>query len=231
MGNKAVIRSIQIGEAKGKRLEERARANMSAVRKAMQGEIAQRLEVMSDNVFAAIKGNRGKIADNYLALKAYCGANAGAIIDYTTKNSGRGLSAVGDFLTTVASLSQVRTKPTEGAGAGGKKLLPLFGGKSVPVSQSWPLGLGHYLLGKVQASMQKNGLLTVGKVTGKSGQMVFVNGHAIGLSNKLADFDKLACRAKEYQTFLHHLTAKLPKKVKKKGKKAFNVKPPEWSGK
>merc|ERR1712100_635500 len=110
---------------------------MSAVRKAMQGEIAQRLEVMSDNVFAAIKGNRGKIADNYLALKAYCGANAGAIIDYTTKNSGRGLSAVGDFLTTVASLSQVRTKPTEGAGAGGKKLLPLFGGKSVPVSQSW----------------------------------------------------------------------------------------------
>merc|ERR1719181_1315710 len=78
--NQAVIRSIQIGEAKGKRLEERARANMSAVRKAMQGEIAQRLEVMSDNVYAAIKGNRGKIADNYLALKAYCGANAGAII-------------------------------------------------------------------------------------------------------------------------------------------------------
>merc|ERR1711977_466526 len=191
--NKAVIRSIQIGEAKGKRLEERARANMSAVRKAMQGEIAQRLEVMSDNVYAAIKGNRGKIADNYLALKAYCGANAGAIIDYTTKNSGRGLSAVGDFLTTVASLSQVRTKPWEGPGAGGKKMLPLFGGKS--------------------------------------GQMVFVNGHAIGLSNKLADFDKLACRAKEYQTFLHHLTAKLPKKIKKKGKKAFNVKPPEWSGK
>merc|ERR1711959_570474 len=246
--NKAVIRSIQIGEAKGKRLEERARANMSAVRKAMQGEIAQRLEVMSDNVYAAIKGNRGKIADNYLALSA----NAGAIIDYTTKNSGRGLSSVGDFLTTVASLSQVRTKPWEGPGAGGKKMLPLFGGKSVPVSQSWsktnglcneytkamtlvrqrwPLGLGHYLLGKVQASMQKNGLLTVGKVTGKSGQMVFVNGHAIGLSNKLADFDKLACRAKEYQTFLHHLTAKLPKKIKKKGKKAFNVKPPEWSGK
>merc|ERR1719460_1537403 len=250
--NKAVIRSIQIGEAKGKRLEERARANMSAVRKAMQGEIAQRLEVMSDNVYAAIKGNRGKIADNYLALKAYAGANAGAIIDYTTKNSGRGLSSVGDFLTTVASLSQVRTKPWEGPGAGGKKMLPLFGGKSIKVSQSWsktnglcneytkamtlvrqrwPLGLGHYLLGKVQASMQKNGLLTVGKVAGKSGQMVFVNGHAIGLSNKLADFDKLACRAKEYQAFLHHLTAKLPKKVKKKRAAKCSVSPPEWSGK
>merc|ERR1712196_600816 len=48
-----------------------------------------------------------------------------------------------------------------------------------------PLGLGHYLLGKVQSSMQKNGLLTVGKVAGKSGQHVFINGHQIGLSNKL----------------------------------------------
>merc|ERR1711981_1501422 len=250
--SKAVVRAIQIGEAKGKRLEERAKQNVSSMRKALQGEIAQRLEVMSDAVYKGISENRGKIADNYLALKAYCGANAGSIIDYTTKNSGRGLSSVGDLLTTVAALSRIRTKPAEGPGAGGKSVLPLFGGKSVPVSQSWsktnglcneyikamttvrqrwPLGLGHYLLGKVQSSMQKSGLLTVGKVAGKSGQMVFVNGHAIGLSNKLADFDKLACRAKEYQAFLHHLTAKLPKKKKISGKKAFNVKPPEWSGK
>merc|ERR1711881_611916 len=192
--NKAVIRSIQVGEAKGKRLEERARA---------------------------------------------------------TKNSGRGLSSVGDFLTTVASLSQVRTKPWEGPGAGGKKLLPLFGGKTIKVSQSWsktnglcneytkamtmvrqrwPLGLGHYLLGKVQSSMRKNGLLTVGKVAGKSGQHVFINGHQIGLSNKLSDFDRLACRAKDYQSFLHKLTAKLPKKIKKTIKK-YMVAPPEWNGK
>merc|ERR1711881_513655 len=135
--NKAVIRSIQIGEAKGKRLEERARANMSAMRKAMQGEIAQRLEVMSDAVYKGISENRGKIADNYLALKAYCGANAGSIIDYTTKNSGRGLSSVGDLLTTVAALSRIRTKPAEGPGAGGKSVLPLFGGKKVSVATSW----------------------------------------------------------------------------------------------
>merc|ERR1711988_282252 len=91
---KAVVRAIQIGEAKGKRLEERAKQNVSAMRKALQGEIAQRLEVMADAVYKGISENRGKIADNYLALKAYCGANAGAIIDYTTKNSGRGLSSV-----------------------------------------------------------------------------------------------------------------------------------------
>merc|ERR1712054_172581 len=250
--NKAVVRAIQIGEAKGKRLEERAKQNISAMRKALQGEIAQRLEVMSDAVYKGIKENRGKIADNYLALKAYCGANAGAIIDYTTKNSGRGLSSVGDLLTTVAALSQIRTKPAEGPGAGGNSVMPLFGGKKISVAtswsktnglcneyikamttvrQRWPLGLGHYLLGKVQASMQKSGLLTVGKVAGKSGQMVFVNGHAIGLSNKLADFDKLACRAKDYQAYLHGLAKALPKKKKISGKKKYFAPPPEWSGK
>merc|ERR1712031_86612 len=194
-----------------------------------------------------LKENRGKIADNYLALKAYCGATAASIIDYTTKNSGRGLSSVGDFLTTVASISNVRTKAFEGPGAGGKTVLPLFGGLKIKVSaswsktnglvneytkamtmvrQRWPLGLGHYLLGKVQSSMQKNGLLTVGKVTGKSGQMVFVNGHAIGLSNHLTDFDKLACKAKAYQAYLHALTSKLPTKSKNKMKKAYYVSPP-----
>merc|ERR1711881_50360 len=250
--SKAVVRSVQIGEAKGKRPEERAKQNVSSMRKALQGEIAQRLEVMSDAVYKGITENRGKIADNYLALKAYAGANAAAIIDYTTKNSGRGLSSVGDLLTTVAALSRIRTKPAEGPGAGGKTVLPLFGGKKVSVAtswsktnglcneyikamttvrQRWPLGLGHYLLGKVQSSMQKSGLLTVGKVAGKSGQMVFVNGHAIGLSNKLADFDKLACRAKDYQKFLHGLAKALPKKKKISGKKKYFAPPPEWSGK
>merc|ERR1711998_108480 len=234
--NKALISAIQRGQAVAKKVEEQAKANINSAQKALQGEISKRLEVMADGVYKGISENRGKIADNYLALKAYCGANAGAIIDYTTKNSGRGLSSVGDFLTTVAALS----------------VLPLFGGKKISVAtswsktnglcneytkamttvrQRWPLGLGHYLLGKVQSSMQKNGLLTVGKIAGKSGQMVFVNGHAIGLSNKLADFDKLACRAKDYQKFLHGLAKALPKKKKISGKKKYFAPPPEWSGK
>merc|ERR1711959_358188 len=40
--SKAVVRAIQIGEAKGKRLEERAKQTLSSMRKALQGEIAQR---------------------------------------------------------------------------------------------------------------------------------------------------------------------------------------------
>merc|ERR1711904_449470 len=206
----------------------------------------------ADKVYKGLKENRGKIADNYLALKAYCGASAAGMINYPTKNSGRGLSSVGDFLTTVASISNVRTKAFEGPGAGGKTVPPLFGGLKIKVSaswsktnglvneytkamtmvrQRWPLGLGHYLLGKVQSSMQKNGLLTVGKVAGKSGQHVFINGHQIGLSNKLSDFDRLACRAKDYQSFLHGLAKALPKKKKISGKKKYFAPPPEWSGK
>merc|ERR1711964_98029 len=234
--NKSVIRAIQIGEARGKAVEERAHANIGAMKKALQGEIASRLERAADRVFKTIKQNRAKIADNYLALKAYCGASAGKIIDYTTKGRGRGLNSVGDFLTTIASLSVVRTKGAEGLGAGGKSVPPLFGGKKQKVSnaldktnglvneyskalalvrQRWPYGLGHYLLGKIQASMQgPEGLLAIGKVADKAGQFVYVNGRAIGLSNKLSDFDNLACRLPPSQAKLAKMTKKMPKVVR-----------------
>merc|ERR1711959_499073 len=248
--NKSVIRAIQIGEARGKAIEERAHANIGAMKKALQGEIASRLERAADRVFKTIKANRAKIADNYLALKAYCGASAGKIIDYTTKGRGRGLNSVGDFLTTIASLSVVRTKNAEGLGAGGKTVPPLFGGKKQTVSsaldktnglvneyskaltlvrQRWPYGLGHYLLGKIQASMQGPGLLAIGKVADKAGQFVYVNGRAIGLSNKLSDFDNLACRLHHYQAKLAKMTKKMPKVVTV-GHKKFYAKAPEWQG-
>jgi len=248
--NKSVIRAIQIGEARGKAVEERAHANIGAMKKALQGEIASRLERAADRVFKTIKQNRAKIADNYLALKAYCGASAGKIIDYTTKGRGRGLNSVGDFLTTIASLSVVRTKGAEGLGAGGKSVPPLFGGKKQKVSnaldktnglvneyskalalvrQRWPYGLGHYLLGKIQASMQGPGLLAIGKVADKAGQFVYVNGRAIGLSNKLSDFDNLACRLHTYQAKLAKMTKKMPKAVRVSHKKFF-AHAPEWQG-
>lgn len=248
--NKALIRAIQIGESKAKAMEQRMHANIGASQQALMGEIAQRVEVMADKVFKAVKTNRGKIADNYLALKAYCGAAAGKIIDYTTRSRGRGLSSVGDFMQTVASLSVVKSKPAEGLGAGGKQVLPLFGGSPMKVSadwtktnalvneytraltltrQRWPYGLGHYLLGKVQASMQSSGLLSITKVSDKAGMFVRINGHAIGLSNKLSDFDQLSVRVAQYQNKLRQLTSKLPKLKKKKSKKYY-VKPPEYQG-
>merc|ERR1711998_188487 len=45
----------------------------------------------------------GKIADNYLSLKAYAQAAADSIADYVTKGKGKGLSSIGDLL---ESLSQ-----------------------------------------------------------------------------------------------------------------------------
>merc|ERR1711959_847949 len=56
--DKALARAIQLGEARAKAVEERANENMA------------------DNVFRLVQGNRQKIADNYLSLKAYAATAA-----------------------------------------------------------------------------------------------------------------------------------------------------------
>merc|ERR1711934_55971 len=84
--DKALARAIQLGEARAKAVEERADENMA------------------DNVFSLVQGNRQKIADNYLSLKAYAATAADKITDYLSKGKGRNLMSVGDLLQTVASL-------------------------------------------------------------------------------------------------------------------------------
>jgi len=248
--NKAIVKAIQIGETKAKSVQERALEHATTVKKVLSGEIAQKVEVMADDVFRAVIENRGKIADNYLAFKGYCGSNAGSIIDYVQKNDGRGLFSLGDLLSTVASLSDVHTAPAEGTGFGAGAVPPIFGGDTIKVSTSlsktnglvdewakamqmvrtrWPYGIGHYLLSKVQYAMQNEGMLTVGSISDKDGQYVYVNGHALGLSNKLDTLEALATSAKDYQSFLHKLTTKLPKS-KKAHKKKFFVPGKEWEG-
>merc|ERR1711998_311192 len=119
--NKAIVKAIEIGEAKAHAVQERA----------LEGAEVQK---MADDVFVAVIKNRGKIADNYLALKAYCGAMAGDIIEYTMKEGGKGLFSLGDLLGTVASLSSYHTKAAEGIGFGGDKVPPVFGGDLISVS-------------------------------------------------------------------------------------------------
>jgi hypothetical protein len=233
--NKAIVKAIQIGEAKAKAVQERGMANVNAAKKALAGEISERVEKMADEVFKAVLDNRGKIADNYLALKAYCGSAADEIIDYTSKYNGKGLFALGDMLGMVAGLSGSKTAPAEGVGAGGSKVPHIFSSKKFKVSSSftktnglvtewskvlamvrsrWPYGIGHYLLGKIQYAMQNKGLLSVGEIEEKSGQFVHINAHAIGLSNRWSTLTKFASRSTDYQDFLTKLTAKLPKKMK-----------------
>merc|ERR1712176_1022500 len=82
------------------------------------------------------------------------------------------------------------------------------------VRDRWPMGLGKYLLDKLEESMLAKGVLQVDKVPGKAGNFVYMNGRSVGLSNKLNDFAKLASRMSVYEAVLAKLTAKLPTTTK-----------------
>merc|ERR1711939_1210861 len=163
------------------------------------------VENMADSVFRLVQGNRQKIADNYLSLKAYAATAADKITDYLSKGKGRNLMSVGDLLQTVAALSTVKAHAAAGEGFGSPKIPLIFSGKN----------------------MQINGALEVDKVADKAGNYVFVNGHAVGLSSKLSDFASLAVHMTAYERTLARLTGKLS--TKKKAGKVL-VTPPEWEG-
>merc|ERR1711988_827528 len=102
--DKRLARAIQLGEARAKAVEERAMENINSTKKALSSQIAVQVENMADNVFRTVQGNRQKIADNYLSLKAYAATAADKITDYLAKGKGRNLMSIGDLLQTAASL-------------------------------------------------------------------------------------------------------------------------------
>merc|ERR1711881_132628 len=246
--DKALARAIQLGEARAKAVEERANENIAVVKKGLSSQIAVQVENMADNVFRLVQGNRQKIADNYLSLKAYAATAADKITDYLSKGKGRNLMSVGDLLQTVAALSTVKAKPAAGEGFGSPKIPLIFSGKNVKIKGAiskinglvneyiktigqvrsrWPMGLGKYLVAKLETAMQSTGALEVDKVADKAGNYVFVNGHAVGLSSKLSDFASLAVHMTAYERTLARLTGKLS--TQKKAGKVL-VTPPEWQG-
>merc|ERR1712178_457984 len=95
---KAISRAIQIGEAKARRVADRARGNLARTKKALLVEISERVEATADKLFKTIQGNHQKIADNYLSLKAYSHAAANGVKAYIAKGKGRNLSSLGDIL-------------------------------------------------------------------------------------------------------------------------------------
>merc|ERR1719191_1095284 len=66
---KAISRAIQIGEAKARRVADRARGNLARTKRAMLIEISERVEATADKLFKTIQGSHQKIADNYLSHK------------------------------------------------------------------------------------------------------------------------------------------------------------------
>merc|ERR1719171_525993 len=247
--NKALTRAIQIGEAKAKAVEQRIAEHLKNTKRFLQVELAESTDRAADDVFKLISGKRQKIADNYLSLKAYAVASADKIADYVGEGKGRGLSSIGDLLQTVAAIGAVKAKKAEGLGMGGDKIETIFSGKEIKVSNAvakinglvnefttsakqvrerWPMGLGKYLLDKLEESMMGKGVLQVDKVEGKPGNFVFLNGHSVGLSNKLSDFAALAARMTTYESVLAKLTSKLT--VGPKTEATVSAKPPEWEG-
>jgi len=244
-----ITHAIQIGEAKAKAAEERARVALAGMKKTMLIEITNTVENVADKTFKTIQGSHAKIADNYLSLKAYAITAQDKLSKYVIAGKGKNLSSLGDLLANIASLSAVKPQKAEGI-APSSELPMIFSADKVKVDNSvrkinglvnefvtvsnscrerWPMGLGRYLLLKLQASMQKKGVLQVDKLNSKSGNFVFMNGHAVGLSNKLNDFESLAVRMPHYEATLAKLTAELSGKIVK-AKKAIYAKPPEWDG-
>merc|ERR1712057_158300 len=203
----------------------------------LQTELSERCEAAADATFKAIQGKRQVIADNYLSLKAYAVTSVDRVSDYVAKGKGR-------------NLSSVKPKKDAGLGMGGTKVNGIFqkNGYKVPgtvaamnglvdeytkvlnqVRARWPMGLGKYLLLRTEESMLAKGILQVDKVDGKPGNFVYINGHSVGLSNKLSDFQSLASRMSSYEGVLAKLTSELSTKRHLPGK-AADVKPPQWQG-
>jgi len=78
--------------------------------------------------------------------------------------------------------------------------------------------------------MMGTGLLEVDKVATKSGNFVFVNGHAVGLSASVSFFEALATRMSVYEAQLAKLTGNLAKPLPGGVGVKVYAKPPEWQG-
>merc|ERR1712057_151458 len=239
--NKGLTRAIQLGEAKAKKAQEEAEANIASTKRSLQSTIAVQTEFMADNVFKLLNGKRQKIADNYLSLKAYAAVAKDKVTDYLAKGGkNRNLSSVGDLLTTVGALSKIKVKATKGLGFSGKKIAVKGSVSKInglvteymkvlsEVRNRFPVGLGNYLMAKLETSMQGTGALEVDKVQDRAGNYVFINGHAVGLSSKLRDFATLAVHMAHYEKALAQLTGKLAHH--KAAGKSLRVAPPQWQG-
>jgi len=232
--NKRIVKAIELGEAAATRVAKRATANLADAKKTMLVEISEHVEAKADELFTTIQGGHQKLADNYLSLKAYAVAAIDNLNKYVTAGKGKNLSSLGDILKTVGDLSEVVVEAVDGIGMGLDTIPAIFTGDKIKVDgtmskvnglvkeytkvtndvrQRWPMGLGKYLLLKLEESMLEKGALQVDKIADQDGNWVFINGHAVGLSNKLNDFESLAVRMTDYEATLAALTAALSGKV------------------
>merc|ERR1711964_25994 len=182
---KAIVRSVQIGEAKAKATTQRLSKDLKATQKAALSGISKTVERAADRLFLTMSQNRAKIADNYLSAKTYAATAKIMIRAYVAKGQGGALSSIGDFLVTVAQMSTVKTAAATGVGAGLGKMLSPFTGKwqkvkngvsrvngivneytgiLTQVKRRWPMGMGRYLMARLEESMQRKGIMLTNSI-------------------------------------------------------------------
>merc|ERR1712100_216245 len=142
---KKIVQSVQLGEAKAKAVASQARQNLDSTTQSMLVQITNTVEKYADMAFKTIQGDHQKIADNYLSLKAYAVTANDKLSDYTEK-------------------VKVDNKVTKING-----MVNEFVDVSNQVRMRWPMGLGKYLLLKLEASMSGKGVLQVDKIDEKEG--------------------------------------------------------------
>jgi len=250
--NKAIIVAIQKGETEMKAVAARARENLTGAQRALLLEITETVESFADKTFKTIQGKYSKIADNYMSLKAYAVAAEDSIEDAVAKGHGKALSSIGDLLLAVAGLADVKIQKEEGLSPE-PVIHAMFSTDEIQIDNKvtkvnglvkefatvvndcrlrWPMGLGKYLLLKLEGSMHKKGALQVDKITGRHGNWVFVNAHAVGLSHQLKEFHNLAVKMTHYEDSLAKLTAALTAKkpAPMPRPKPYYVPGKEWKG-
>merc|ERR1712216_441463 len=129
-----LARAIQIGEARAKAVEQRANAGIATARSTLQTAISEQVESMANKAFALVQGNRQKIADNYLSLKAYAASAADKVADAVAKGKGKNLASIGDLLQSAALLASVKPGKEEGVGAGASSIPLIFSAKNVKIA-------------------------------------------------------------------------------------------------
>lgn len=251
--NKSMVNAVQLGEAKMKQ----AIAHVKLRSKSMNGVCVETLseltEQAADREFRKVAARRKVIANNYLNMKGFSLASKSKIIQYAFSNHGANLQSIGDFLKSVALVSAVRPRKVVGVGLGGPTIPELFTGKRMKlpyqrnkinglvneytvivtqVRQRWPWGIGKYIMDRIDVAMQNKGILEVAKLSGRSGQFVFLNAHSLGLSASLPSWKRLAARISDYSAALEKLSRALPTTVSSRTRipKPFRAKPPQWQG-
>jgi len=249
--NKKITRAIQLGSTRLNRVASKAAKALKKSSTTIRQELQAKTENMADNIFSMLQGNQQKLADNYLSAKAYCVAAQYKMRAYR-KKSRSPLSSIGDWCTTIAGYSQLRPAKSPGMSMGLNKIPLLFSGKSIKVQKGavakinglvkeyvrsvksvrarWGIGIGKYLLNKLEASLGDKGVLQVSSA-GRS-SVVFLNGGKLGLSNRLSDFQKLGVSMGMFSGTLKKLTTILTKIPASKAKAVVvrSMTPPEWQG-